>query len=247
MRSLAILLLAAGAACRAKALAPPPEAVATAQPTAAPVATPSEPTGETAQERERRLEREEYAAALEAATLAGQTCKQDPTAIDVDALLRTYEILAPYEQSPARDAAIQTLEDCRKLAVARVEAALPDPGGAQAADASATVRRAVEEKRKRTTKPLRIVVRGKHVTVEEQTKPKRAPHHPKTLKGHCAMSDAPAIDDGGGIALAEAGEGGCSSAFRFSKQADYVVDRVGLTEPFVVKSTEKRKTPMPTE
>jgi hypothetical protein len=246
MRSLAIVALVVAAACRAKAPAPPAEpAVASAQPTEPPPADVEEPAGETPEERERRLEREDYAAAIEAAKVAGETCKQDPTAISVDALLRAYEILAPYEQSPARDAAIETLEHCRKLAVARVEAELPDPGGADKGHGSATVKRAIEEKHKRATKPLRIVVKGKHVTVEERPNPKRA-QRPKTLQGHCAMSDAPAVADGGGIAVAEA-EGACSSSFRFSEQADYLVDRVGLTDPFVVKSTEKRKTPAPAQ
>ncbi|HWB77553.1 MAG TPA: hypothetical protein VG755_21455 [Nannocystaceae bacterium] len=242
MRSSAALLVLV-AACRAKtpvapqtrAVAPPP-AIAVATTTAE-----AEEQGETAAQREARLEREDYARALDTATTAAQTCRADPTAVDVDALLDAYEILAPYEQSPARDAAIQALEQCRKLAVGHVQAVLPSDGW-KSGDPSAKVRRAVDDKQKRTTKPLRFVVRGKHVTVEEKRNPERASKNPKTLQGHCAMSDAPTID-AGDIASAEAGEGACSGAFKFSEQGDYVVQRVGLTQPFLVESTEKRKTP----
>lgn len=241
--SAALLAFVLVAACRAKApaaphteaVAPPPAVVVTTTTAVA------DDDGETPAQREARLAREDYAMAIETATLAARTCRSDPTTVDVDALLDAYEILAPYEQSPSRDAAIQALEQCRKLAADHLQTALPSDGW-KSGDPSAKVRRAVEDKHKRTTKPLRFVVRGKHVTVEEKRNPERAPKNPKTLQGHCAMSDAPTID-AGDIASAEAGEGACSGAFRFSEQGDYVVQRVGLTQPFVVESTEKRKTP----
>lgn len=230
------------AACRAKAPTAPPARVAAATPEPAQpvVAAAVADADESPEARALRLEREDFAAAIETATRVGQTCKSDPAAIDVDALMGAYEILAPYEQSPRRDAAIQTLESCRKLAIDHVQAALPVPEGTRRSD-SATVRRAVQEKGKRATKPLRFVVKGKHVTVEEKRNPDK-PRAPKTLQGHCAMSDAPPGDPPD-LAEAEEGELGCSSAFRFSKQSDYVVQRVGLTQPFAIESTEQRKTP----
>lgn len=241
--SAALLAFVLVAACRAKAPAAPQTKPAAPPPAVAITTTTAvaDEAGETPAQREARLAREDFAMALETATIAGQTCRADPTAVDVDALLDAYEVLAPYEQSPARDAAIQALEQCRKLAVGHVQAALPSDGW-KSGDPSAKVRRAVDDKQKRTTKPLRFVVRGKHVTVEEKRNPERTPKNPKTLQGHCAMSDAPTID-AGDIASAEAGDGACSGAFKFSEQGDYVVQRVGLTQPFVVESTEKRKTP----
>jgi hypothetical protein len=243
MRGLAVIALLVGA-CRAHAPAPKraPIVETTHVEAPSPATAPVEESGETAEARALRLEREDYAMAIETAVQAGRTCRADPIAIDVDALVDAYGILAPYEQSPERDGAIQTLEMCRKLAIGHVQAALPAPEGTRRTDA-ANVRRAVEEKGKRATKPLRFVVKGKHVTVEEKRNPERAPRAPKTLQGHCAMSDPPPGDPTD-LAEAEEGEVGCSNAFRFSQQSDYVVQRVGLSRPFVVESTEKRKTPV---
>ncbi|MCA9710416.1 MAG: hypothetical protein KDK70_31540 [Myxococcales bacterium] len=204
---------------------------------------PSEAQAEAPQPSASALARTEYERALQIARTVEARCAWDPAQIEPETLVEAYLVLAPYERSAERDAAIAALERCRQLAAAVVAQSLPESRPEQAPDYTAEVEGAVQQANARTTKRLSITVEGSKVTVEGQERGKRAKKPPKrALEGYCAMADAPdatrvthVTDDHGEVS--------CSSKFAFSKQAGYVDRRMGLDTPFAVESTEGRKTP----
>jgi hypothetical protein len=212
----------------------PPQQHAQATPDPAPPAEPDVPDADAA-------EREQYDRALETATALEATCRRDPDGVQVEALVEAYETLAPYEQSPERDAAIAALERCRQAVSGVVRESLPK---GSRGDVSAELETAIKQANARSAKNLVVTVEGSKVTIKKKGKTgRKKKDEKKALDGYCAMTTAPSVTRIT-VVTDEHGEMSCSPKFEFSKQGGYVDRRLGIASPFEVESTEERKIPV---
>ncbi len=210
----------------------------TPEPSPTPVASPveaSQPEGTEAWA--------EYEQAIAQAEAIWTRCRREPARIELHELVDTYEVLAPYERSPERDAAIGALERCRRLASNYIAENLSDPAAQPALDYTTELEQAVREANERTTKRLSITVKGSKVTIDERT---RSTPDKRALEGYCAKVGAPDADRADRI-TDERGQMSCSSKFEFTKQPGYVDRRMGIATPFGLDSTEGREAPPPSE
>jgi hypothetical protein len=247
VRERVLLAIVVGVGCRtggattpADAAAPAPrpateEAAAQEQARPEPAPPTNDPAGADGGERE------QYERALATATSLDASCRRDPNSVAIDALVDAYAILAPYEQSPERDAAILALERCRQAVSKVVEKSLPRGGDD---DFSAELETAIRKANARSAKNLTVTVEGSKVTIHKKGKAskKKKKDEKKALDGYCAMTSAPAVTRIT-VVTDEHGEMSCSPKFEFSKQSGYVDRRMGIAAPFEVESTEERKIP----
>ncbi len=214
-----------------------PEPVAAAPVEAEPSPPPAAEDREAAERAEARAQ---YERAVQQAARLRSACRRAPARIKLDSLVRAYEVLAPYERSAERDEAIASLEACRRLAAAYVAQNLDDPAAGPALDYTAELQDAVREANARTTKRLKITVKGSKVTIDDKKGRRR--NDKRTLEGYCARSDAPDADSVDRV-TDDRGQMSCSSQFEFSKQSGYVDRRMGIATPFEVESTEGKQIP----
>jgi hypothetical protein len=247
MRPALLLALASALGCRPGPAAPPQSAdrpdPAPSERAPAPSVEPTyDPTLESA-----AAEREAYDRAIATALSLDTTCRTDPTAVQVDALVEAYHTLAPYEQSPERDDAIRALERCRQAVSGAVEKSLP---GGKDPDFTAELETAIRKANARSAKNLVVTVEGSKVTIHKKgsatagkKKPKKKQVDEKReLDGYCAMTSAPTVTRIT-VVTDEHGEMSCSPKFEFSKQSGYVDRRLGVAEPFELESTAEKKIP----
>lgn len=245
MRVRPLLAIALALGCRAGAAAQPADVQAERAekppepppPAAPPAAEEPPPVVD-----EAVAEREQYDRAIATAAELEATCARDPDGVQVDALLEAYGVLAPYEQSPERDAAIRSLERCRQAIEKVVAKSLPK---GKEPDTSAELEAAIRKANARSTKNLTVTVEGSKVTIHKKGKTgKKKKDEKKALDGYCAMTSAPTVTRIT-VITDEHGELSCSPQFEFSKQSGYVDRRLGVASPFEIESTEKKRIPPP--